>query len=265
MNTKAILLFLLSLTISLTLFGQDYYILQVKGIVKKNKTGELIKTKDVVKADDQLIFSSSSDAVAVVSPKSGRFILKPGKQIKSNELISYVKDALSPASTRLSTRSGGLNNILDLKTLFAQPILLLPELHYKVNYKSFPIAEKTFFYIQYLYKGELINKQLQINTDSLLIINRVDLFKIDGKPVDESEIKNFVLHYYSEKGPILISPISFILADLTAVKNEVDVLVETLGTSEKDSSKTQNEILNYLSEQYGKVDGPNLQHWLEQK
>lgn len=264
MITKAILPFLLSFAISLTLFGQDYYVLQVKGIVKKNKTGELIKTKDMVKADDQLTFSSSSDAVAVVSPKSGRFILKPGKQNKSNELMSYVKDALTPASTRLSTRSGGLNNMLDLKTFFSQPILLLPELQYKVNGQSFPIAEKTFFFIQYQYRRESINKQLKINPDSLLSINRSDLFKIDGKSVNESEIKTPVLHYYSDKGSVLISPISFTLADLTAVKNEVEVLVETLGTSEKDSSKIQNEILNYLSEQYGRVDSDNLTRWLNQ-
>ncbi len=265
MSTKAILPFLFSLTLSLALFGQDYYVLQVKGIVKKVKTGALIKTKDVVKADDQLTFSSPSDAVAVVSPKSGRFILKPGKSTKSNELMSYVKDALSPASTRLSTRSGGLNNMLDLRALFSQPILLLPELHYKVNGQNFPISQKTFFFIQYQYKGELINKQLKINPDSLLIINRSDLFKIDGKSVNESEIKTPVLHYYSDKGSVLISPISFTLADLTAVKTEVDVLVEALGTSEKDSSKIQNEILDYLSEHYGKVDSDNLKRWLNQK
>ena len=265
MSPKAVLPFLFSLTLSLALCGQDYYVLQVKGIVKKVKTGALIKTKDMVKADDQLTFSSSSDAVAVVSAKSGRFILKPGKSTKSNELMSYVKDALSPASTRLSTRSGVLNNILDLRALFSQPILLLPELHYKINGQSFPIAEKTFFYIQYQYKGEPINKQLKINPDSLLIINRSDLFKIDGKPVDESEIKTPVLHYYSDNGSVLISPLTFTLADLTKVKNEVDVLIETRGSSEKDPSKIQNEILDYLSEQYGKVDGDNLNRWLNKK
>ncbi len=265
MSPKAVLPFLFSLTLSLALCGQDYYVLQVKGIVKKVKTGALIKTKDMVKADDQLTFSSPSDAVAVVSPKSGRFILKPGKPTKSNELMSYVKDALSPASTRLSTRSGGLNNILDLKAFFSQPILLLPELQYNVNGQSFPIAEKTFFFIQYQYKGEQINKQLKINSDSLLIINRSDLFKIDGKPVDESEIKVPVLYYYSDNGSVLISPVSFTLADLATVKNEIDVLVEALGPSEKDSSKIQNEILDYLSEHYGKVDGDNLKRWINQK
>ena len=265
MSTKPVLPFLFSLTISLALFGQDYYVLQVKGVVKKVKTGASIKTKDVIKADDQLTFSSRSDAVAVVSTKSGRFILKPGKPTKSNELMSYVKDALSPASTRLSTRSGGLNSLLDLRAFFSTSILLLPELHYKINGQSFPITEKAFFFIQYQYRGESINKQLKINPDSLLIINRSDLFKIDGKSVDESEIKAPALNYYSDKGSVLITPISFILADLTVVKNEVDVLTEVLGTSEKDSSIIHNEILDYLNEHYGKVDGDNLRRWLNQK
>lgn len=265
MKTKAVPFTLVILFISMALFGQDFYVLQVRGNVKKAKTGAMIKTKDVIKADDQLIFSSPSDAVAVVSPKSGRFILKPGKPTKTNELMSYVKDALSQSSARLSTRSGGFNNVLDLRVFFTQPILVLPELQYKVNGLSFPITEKSFFFIQYQYKGEAINKQLRINEDSLLVINRTDLFKIDGKPVSESETTAHQLNYYSEKGPLLVAPLSLILADLALVKNEVDVLVEALGTSDNDHAKIQHEILNYLNEQYGKVDGDNLKRWMKQQ
>ena len=264
MKTKAVLLTLFVLFISRSLFGQDYYVLQVKGTVKKARTGATIKTKDVIKADDQLVFSSPTDAVAVVSPKSGRFILKPGKSVKANELMSYVRDALNPGSTRLSTRSGSLNNMLDLKVFFQQPLLFLPELQYPVNAQNFPINEKNFFFIQFQYNGDEINKQLKINDSSLLIINRKDLFKVDGKSVVETEAKGLALHYYSNSGPIAVCLLSFNLANLVVVRSEVDVLVEALGQSEKNQAKIQSEILNYLSEQYGKVDGDNLKRWMKQ-
>ncbi len=258
---KRTLIFLLLAFSLVSAFCQDYYVLQVKGVVKKKKTGTLLKTKDVVKADEQLMFSSPTDAVAVVNSKSGRFIIKPGKLDKGNELLAYVKDALSQVSSRLSSRSGGFNNALDIKTFFAETIVLLPELRYKVNGQSFPIAESTFFFIQYKYRGEDINKQLKINADSLLIFNRSELFKIDGVSIAEAETNEHQLFYYTESGTQLIAPLDFNLADLDKVINEINVLKAALNSSTY-SEKIWDEIIAYLKENYGKVDEANVKRWL---
>jgi hypothetical protein len=244
-------------------WSQDYFVLQVKGQVKRAKTGTFIKTRDVIRADEQISFSSSADAVAVVNAKSGRFIIKPGPPTKTNELLAYVKDALTTASTRLSTREGGFNNALDIQAFFSVPIYFMPELRYKVNKESFPISEEAFFFIRYLYNGEEINKQLLVNSDNMIIINRSELFKIDGKSISEREAKDFQLLYYNSNGTLELCPVTFELSDPEKVKNEIAVLMETLKPSQDYAAVVWDEVLAYLKENYAKADRSNLQRWIE--
>lgn len=262
---KRILIIQLLLSISVAAFSQEYYVLQVKGTVKKTKTGQLVKTKDVIKADEQLTFSGAADAVSVVNPKAGRFVIKPGKSGKSSELLAYVKDAMSQASSRLSTRSGGFNNILDLKTFFKEPILLLPELQYKVNGGSFPINDEAYFFIQYQYKNEEIPKQLRINKDSLIIINRAELFKVDGNPIAGEQTSGHQLVYYNGSGTVAICPLLLNLANPEIVKMEVDVLVEALKMDKTKPDKMADEVSAYLYENYAKVDAFNTKRWIQLK
>ncbi len=262
---KRTILICLFLPFTILVHSQEYYVLQVKGTVKKSKTGALVKTKDVIKADEQLTFSSATDAVALVNPKAGRFILKPGKPTKTNELIAYMKDALSQASSRLSTRSGGFNNVLDLKAFFKDPVLLLPELQYKVNGASFPISESAFFFIRYQYNGEAINKQLSINKDSLIIVNRIELFKVDGKPIAGGETSGHQLMYFSGQVELSLCPLVFNLADPETVKTEADVLLDALKSANNTSEKILTELSAYLVENYAKVDDGNLRRWMKMK
>jgi len=261
---KKYLLICWTLTTSLAM-AQDYFVLQVKGQVKRTKSGVVVKTKDVIKADEQLTFSSPADAVAVVNPKAGRFIIKPGAPTKKNELFAFVKDALSQASSRLSTRSGGFNNVLDFQTYFKDPILLLPELRYKVNGDSYPINENSFFYIEYQYKGEAIPKQLKINPDSLLIIERAELFKIDGQSIAAGETTGHQLMYLNNGSASLLSSLQFNLADPETVKTEITVLVDALKSEKASPKKITDEAMAYLLENYAKVDESNLKRWLNLK
>lgn len=261
---KNYILIYLLMTTSLTM-AQDYFVLQVKGQVKRTKSGATVKTKDVIKADEQLTFSSPTDAVAVVNPKSGRYIIKPGAPTKKNELFAFVKDALNQASSRLSTRSGGFNNVLDFQTYFKDPILLLPELRYKVNGASYPINDNSFFYIEYQYKGEAIPKQLKINPDSLIIIDRTELFKIDGQPIAAGETSGHQLMYFNNGSASMLSSIQFNLAEVETVKSEISVLTDALNSEKATSKKITDETMAYLLENYAKVDESNLKRWLNLK
>jgi hypothetical protein len=203
--------------------------------------------------------------VAVVNPKSGRFILKPGAPTKTNEFMAFVKDALSQASSRLSTRGGAFNNLLDFQTFFKDPVLLLPELSYKVNGISYPINENSFFYIEYQYKGEAIPKRLPINTDSLLIIYRAELFKIDGQPIAASETTGHQLMYFNSGNALLLAALQFNIADPESVKVEVTVLTDALKSENASTKKIADEVLAYLAENYAKVDEGNLKRWIDSK
>jgi hypothetical protein len=256
------LFFTLFLLISTAVMAQDYYVLQVKGKVKSTKTGKDIKTNDVIKADDQLKFSTATDAVAVVSTKAGRFVLKPGKPNKSNEFLAYVKDALSQANNRLSTRAGIFNNVIDFKTYFEKHVFLMPEQTYVVGRQAYPISDKAFFFVRYIRNGEEVNKQLPFVADTLLVINRDELFKVDGQPINPAEAKDFQLFYYNEKGATALTTLHLTLTDPASVKQELEVLQKAMTSAKTPSAKAKDEIIAYLQENYGKVEEGNVVKWL---
>lgn len=256
------LVFNFFLMISSAALAQDYYVLQVKGKVKSTKTGKDIKTNDVIKADDQLKFSAATDAVAVVSAKAGRFVLKPGKPNKSNEFLAYVKDALSQANNRLSTRAGIFNNVVDFKTYFDKHVFLMPEQTYEVGKEAYPISESAFFFIRYTLKGEEVNKQLPATGANLLVINREELFKVDGQPIDPAEAKDFQLFYYNDKGSTPLTSLHLTLTDPASVKQELEVLQKAMTAANTPSAKAKDEIIAYLQENYGKVEESNVIKWL---
>lgn len=256
------LFFALFLVFSVIAQAQDYYVLQVKGNVKSTKTGKEIKTNDVIKPDDQLKFSAATDAVAVVSAKAGRFVLKPGKANKTNEFVAYVKDALSQANNRLSTRAGIFNNVIDFKTYFEKQIFLLPEQTFEVGKEAYPISNEAFFFIRYNLKGEEVNKQLPTGGGNFLVINRDELFKVDGQPINAADAKDFQLFYYSSQGAIPLTSLYFDLTDPKSVRQEIDVLQKAMISSNTSASKTIDEIIAYLQENYGKVEEGNVIKWL---
>jgi hypothetical protein len=256
------LVFAFFLVISSATLAQDYYVLQVKGKVKSTKTGKDIKTNDVIKADEQLKFSAATDAVAVVSAKAGRFVLKPGKPNKSNEFLAYVKDALSQANNRLSTRAGIFNNVVDFKTYFEKLVYLMPEQTYEVGSQSYKISENSFFYIQYTYRGEEINKQLEFINAPLLYIERDELFKVDKEPINPEEASNFQLFHFTEEKATAITTLNFNVADPALVKAEIEVLQKALTDAKMPSAKIRDEIIAYLQENYGKVEEANVVKWL---
>src|SRR5436190_7306281 len=95
-----------------------YYILNVKGNVRLEKTRTPLRVNDQISDQDALLFGSPNDAVAVISTKTGRMILRPKPSAKSSELVSVVSDILNPGTARLSARGGGITNIVELAKYF---------------------------------------------------------------------------------------------------------------------------------------------------
>ncbi|MBL7873874.1 MAG: hypothetical protein JNM78_19830 [Cyclobacteriaceae bacterium] len=254
-------LFVSLLFFSTTSQAQEYYVLNVKGHVKILKNEKELKTNDIIKANDKLIFSSEHDAVAVVNSKSGRHIIKPTPTSGSTELAALVKDILIPANNRLSTRNGGFNTPLDFQIYFADTVLLLDEMKHKVNNEYFPLSNDTFFFIRYNYQGEEINKKLFSPSDSL-IINRAALFSIDGKPIDVEDTSDLKLFYLNGQNILFICALKISTPDLKALRTETNLLRKVLSTKLSERAAKE-EILTYLQFQYGKIDLLNVEAWLK--
>lgn len=242
-------------------FSQQYYVLQVKGKVKEAKTKRELKTNDVLNADDKVVFSSDQDAVALVSSKSGRFVLKPGAPTKSHELVSIVKEALIPGKNKLSTRSGErFKNVIDIRTYFSEPVLLIRTNTYHVDTSQFRLTDKSFFFIRYTYQGSDINKKLQ-GADDSFIVDREELYRVDGNLIDESQVSNLDLYYMSDGKFQKLTNVTFALPDRANLKQEIVVLTKSMDAS--DQSKVNAEIKSYLQEFYGRVDEEDLNGWLK--
>jgi hypothetical protein len=242
-----------------TINAQEYYVLQVKGKVK-NKSGSYLKSNDIIKADEKLSFSSPEDVVAVVNPKTGRSIIKPAPSKASSELFAYVKDAITPATKKLSTRNGGFNNVVDLQAYFKEPVLLLPVLKYQMNANVFPLSSSSFFFIRYKYNNEDINKKVVFHSDTIRFIKE-DLLKVDGQKIEHEKISDIRLYYLKDNKPELVSPLHFNFTSSEQLQSEVLLLKKTL--KGKDQKETRDEMIAYLSEFYGKIDSENFNAWFE--
>lgn len=239
--------------------AQEYHVLQVKGLVKISKSDKELKTNDIIKANDKLIFSTDKDAVAVVSSKSGRHILKPTATQGSSELAAIVKNILVPANNRLSTRNGSFNTPLDFQIYFADTVLLLSEMKHRVNPEPFPLSDTSFFFIRYTFQGQEINKKLFSQSDSL-IIKRNSLFSVDGKPIKVTDVSDFKLFHLNGSNTAFICALKMSIPDLVNLKSETDVLKKVLSANYSEEA-VMDEILTYLQFQYGKTDLSNLEAW----
>jgi hypothetical protein len=247
---KGSFLFITLLAVAFNVEAQDYHVVNVKGNV--SVSGKTLKANDKLNADDQLQFSSKTDAIAVVSAKAGRFIISPTVQKKDGELMAYVKDAITPGTKKLSTRSGLFNNQLDFSRYFKDTILFLPVMKYRTSYKQ---DDKEFFFIRYKYDGEEINKKLVVSGDTL-VIDRKELFSVDKRKIDPALVSNMRLLRVEESEARHFADLHIVVPEEGELIEGVKILKQLYPAKE-----VREETISYLNELYGKVDEMNFNKW----
>lgn len=254
---KKLLLILSLLFFSVSVFagGDSYQVLHVKGTIMVKASGKILKPGDMISSEDQLVFRGDAMA-AVISPQKGRFVMKSGPAANANsEIVAYVKSSISPASSKLSTRKGLINNSLDLKKYFDEgktPVVVTGKLAISVNASTFPLDNDHFFYIRYKYKGEDVNKQLEFQNDKFFV-EKQTLFSVDGKPIAESDITGPLTLFYFHKevsDPISVVQFSFPIPEELAQQIKM-IKNANAGKSKKE---TLDEIYAFVSETYGTPD-----------
>lgn len=241
---------------------ETYYVTFVKGTVK-GVSGVALKVNELLKSSDRITFGSGEDLVAVIGTKSGRQVLKPATGSKGPVLNSMVGDILNPGSARLSTRSGLLLNIIDLQNHFGKErYAVLGSTRLPISPDSFPQNDKTFFFLSYVYQGEMVNKKLSFKGDTLYL-NANEILQVDGKSITDADLSNSVLKYKGATGIIIISEARFSFPNETEVKQSLSIMNEQLtkqGLSKEDKAA---EMITFMAEFYGKVDKDNFNLWLQ--
>ena len=235
-----------------TVDEDNYRVIKINGQISYVRSGKNMAQGDVFSPKEKLKFKTDASRAAVISKTAGRKILSPKNGVKS-------KATLLPAMNNISSRSGALINAIDLKNHFSGNYLVLEESRLQISDKGYPMNDDSFFFIRYIYEGETINKKLAYDGDKL-IINKEELFKVDGEPIDPTAITECELYYRAGSKNTLIGSFNPVFPETEALKKEVSIIMQEL--SGKTEDEKIEELTSYLNEYYGKPDRDNLRNWL---
>ena len=257
---KYILLSLLIFLIGfITTQAQSYKVIHVTGTIEAQSTKSDLARGTAFGEKEKFQYKTTNARAVVINTKKGqRFILQ-----SSVSDASYHNANLTPSAGNISSRAGGLNNRLDLRNHFDGKYVILGELRVVINSAAFPMNKNHFFYINYLYKGESINKQLSFSGDTL-IINKDSLLQVDKKPIRNEDITEMKIIYYSKnngKGtPSVISSTFYpVFPKEKDLLEEVRIVVDAMkGQNEFDIT---NAVSSYISDVYGKSNRENVKKW----
>ncbi|MDA0195244.1 MAG: hypothetical protein O2887_10890 [Bacteroidetes bacterium] len=154
----------------------------------------------------------------------------------------------------MSTRAGGINNSLDFRNFFGDQFAVVgSELKIQVSSVSYPQNSNNFFYIQYQYNGEAINKKMANSGDSL-IINRNELLKVDDTPIPVDKVSDYILYYFDGAQEIskIITPLPLVMVSSDEFKDLVD------GMTLDGVPPAESDVFNLVSDVYGKCQLENI-------
>ncbi len=242
--------------------SESYFVIHVKGTIKKATNKVLLKSGDEISSEEKLIFSSVDDRAAAISPSKGRFLIMlddKAKKTEDGEFISIVKRLVLPTSGRMSTRNGKIKTLIEAQLFFEGKHLIIGNREaISLSDSEFLLDKNHFFYFSHIYYGEQVNKKLDYRADSL-IFSKDDLLSLDGKLLNQLELVEPELFYYNSLDETSVKIADFIpfFVEKNHIAHEVDVIIR----HSKPNQATKN-VSSYLEEFYGKIYMPNLEKWL---
>jgi hypothetical protein len=228
----------------------SYKVIKINGRILFVKTKQDMQKGDEFKPGTPLDFIVSTSRAAVIK-QSVRFVLQAN---------SKGKVKILPATSNVTSRSGALINLIDLKRHFTGRYLIFDDEKLQIGKDAFPMDKTHFFYVKYDYKGESIAKVLDYN-DNYLLLNKEKIFMVDGEGIALEE-KEMLLYYRDDENKMSykISAFTPVFPDLIELKSEIDILLSS--SKELSVEHKMSEITSYLNDFYGKPQKENMATWL---
>ncbi len=234
----------------------SYKVIKVNGKIQYVRTGSNMALGDEFSQDENLSFDTPNSRAAVINPEKGRFILTP----ESAGQLSGARSNFLPAMSNISTRGGALNSLIDIQNQFSGPVAILYKASWHLNPYEYPMDENNFFYLQLLYRGETINKNLPFE-DNNLVFSRDDILMVDDQSIPAIDTPGTILYYYSADGSQFISSFDLVFPDMEILKSEASIILHEI--SGQEYSRKVNELSGYMFEFYGKPDKEDVMLFLE--
>lgn len=230
--------------------SDKYNVITVQGKIIFKSSGEEMKRGDIYISGTRLNFLSNNSRAAIVNKSKGRFVLTGSSKGKIKVL---------PAVNNMSSRSGALLNVVDLKKHFNERYLVLKRSEIQIGSAAFPMDKDNFFYLTYDHNGEEIAKKLRHEGD-FLILDKDEIYKVDGEPIPYTE-KEMTLYYRQNEKGTKINSFTPVFADVDVLKEEINLLLSTL--DDISNEEKIKEVTSYLIEFYGNPYKNNLNAWLK--
>lgn len=230
--------------------ANEYKVITVQGKILFEKSRVEMKRGDSYITGTALDFLTNKSRAAIINHDFGRFVLSGNTKGKLQIL---------PAANNISSRGGAILNIVDLKKHFSDRYLVLKKSEIQIGNQSFPMDENNFFYLKFKHDGEKIAKRLSHEGD-FLILDKEEIFKIDGKPIPVEE-KEMTLYYRKNGKGTKISTFTPIFPNNDVLIEEVSVILEIV--EDETDEKKISEITSFLIEFYGNPHNDNLKSWLK--
>jgi hypothetical protein len=230
--------------------ADKFNVINVQGKIVFEKTGAEMKRGDIYVSGMNLDFIDSKSRASIVNKSQGRLVITGSSKGKVKVL---------PAANNISSRAGSLLNVIDLKKHFSDRYLVLKRSEVQIGKEAFPMGNKYFFYLTYDYNGEEIAKKLR-NEDDMLVLDRDEIFKVDGEVIPYEE-KEMTLYYRKEGKGMKINTFTPVFPDNDELVAEVKVLLNSYSdVSDLEQAKA---VTSYLNEFYGNAHKANLKSWLK--
>jgi hypothetical protein len=237
-------------------------VIKVMGTIVMKDTQKLLSTGDDIQQKAPLDFKTPGAKAAVINLKNkSRYLLTSGTSSGSNpnDLLAMANTHLIPSAPAVSTRAA-TTDVSDLKEYFKDNYVVLNKAYFIISDGSYHMDATHLFYLKYKYKGEEINKRLDFSGDSLFI-DKEKLYKVDNQSISKPDDNTVRLYYMSGNKSSLVSEFNLIFPDDNSLKQEVDVILKTLGTAP--FSKKLDEVNAYITEFYGKPNSDNVFTWVK--
>ncbi len=234
--------------------NNKYYVIKVQGEILKAVDNQPLKSGITVQENDDFIFKSELSRAAVLNPEKGQFVLTPPDKNAVSGKAHFM-----PPIQNISSRAGGtLLNIVDFQNHFKDNFLIIEEVKVCIDPNNFSTDDNNFFFINYDYNGEAINKKLMSNNDTL-IISKKDIFTIDGQSRKNPENIIFRLFYMKGEEANLMSEFMAILPDEEKLAEELLNIKQVLNN--EDEFKKQ--AFSFVNEFYGHPQGEDLAEFIK--
>lgn len=246
--------------------GQNLYVIAARGNIKSQIKGKNLRSGDVIPANDELIFTDETDKLSVISEEGVRYIARyPRKRFRKRKNQFPFQEIKTLGTVGQFPVDPPITNVEETKKFFSDSsfVFLGPDTRLKVHKKLFPMSRALFFYINYDYKEDNIDKKIDYKADTLILIKR-NLFKIDGKEVDGKFAENYSLYYYSQpknKHTFLGKMKPFFPVD-ERLKEETDVLTTRLRQKGATNDVVIKELAGFINQHYGTVISNDFSQWI---